>query len=128
MFSLNLLSSRIRRNPIHLAISFLVGFSVFVLYTIFVPPLVKAQASVEGQPSAQTSFPATSTLCASVNTIPVTECDALVALYTLQSQIDVEQKLLQAAEAQYAANLKRREDLSDRLVRLHPWAFLVPSS
>ena len=81
MFSPNKLFIRIRRNPIHLAISFLVGFSIFVLYTIFVPLLVRAQASVEGQPSAQTSFPATSTLCASVNTIPVTECDALVALY-----------------------------------------------
>ncbi|MBI3449554.1 MAG: hypothetical protein HY049_11650 [Acidobacteria bacterium] len=45
--------------------------------------------------------------------------DALVALYTLQTQIDVERKLLQTAEAQYDANLKRRGELGDRLARLH---------
>jgi len=45
--------------------------------------------------------------------------DALVALYTLQSQIDVERKLLKTAETQYEANLKRRGELGDRLARLH---------
>jgi hypothetical protein len=45
--------------------------------------------------------------------------DALVALYTLQTQIDVERKLLVSAESQYDANLKRRSELHDRLARLH---------
>lgn len=45
--------------------------------------------------------------------------DAVVALFSIQTQIDVERKLLATAEAQYEANMRRRSEIHDRLVRLH---------
>jgi len=45
--------------------------------------------------------------------------DAAVAIFGLQTQIDVEKKLLARSESQYDSNVKRRAELHDRVSRLH---------
>jgi hypothetical protein len=63
-------------------------------------------------------MPASLILHAQTQQIVRTE-DAIVALFSIQTQIDVERKLLQMAEARYETNLKQRSEIRDRLVRLH---------
>jgi len=45
--------------------------------------------------------------------------DALVALFSIQTQVDVEGRLLARAEEQYEANQRKRSEIHDRLERLH---------
>ena len=45
--------------------------------------------------------------------------DALVALYSIQTELDVEQKVLQREETRYEANVRQRMEMRDRLDRLY---------
>jgi hypothetical protein len=45
--------------------------------------------------------------------------DALVALYSVQTELEVEQKILQREEARYEANVRQRAELRDRIGRVY---------
>lgn len=45
--------------------------------------------------------------------------DALVALFTVQMELEVEQKILQREEARYEANVRKRAEMRERLGRLY---------